>query len=445
VLGLAGSGDLYATNGYFNHGMGTKNKAMAGAGIALPDEAMAVVNNPAVAVAVAGRSEIGLAVFLPKSSYEASASAQNGQNGAFTIGPGQLDAEDQTLLVPYFARSWQLREDSAFAAALYTRSGINTEYRGGTATFDPDGPGPAPVVTQPGTLGDGDVKWNLSQALLDLGYAKQVTERVSLGASAVLAAQSLSIRGVGSLAPLTQTWASSGGSELPTHLSGNGSDRSYGAGLKLGAHFQCTQTLSLGLMMQSKILMSDLSEYSDLLPSGGNFDIPADLKLGLSWRFLDHAVFSIDTEYIFYSDIEALGNSGQNLYQCPAAGSGGTDLSACLGGSNGAGLGWKNVPVYKFGLDWKVGHNWNLRGGFSFGDQPVGVSEATNNLLTPYLNESTYTFGFSRAIGTGKELNFAFMYTEEESHLEPNAFDPSPLIYYDHSEFELELSYGWRF
>ena len=445
LLGLAGSGELFASNGYFNHGMGTKNKAMAGAGIASPDEAMAMVNNPAVALAVAGRSEIGLAVFLPSSSYETTGTPENGQNGAFTIGPGNLDAEDQTLLVPYFARSWQLGDDSAFAAALYTRSGINTEYRGGTATFDPDGPGPAPVTTQPGTLGDGDVKWKLSQALLDLGYARQVSERVSLGASAVLATQSFSIRGVGTLAPLTQTWASSGGSELPGHLSGNGSDRSFGAGLKLGAHFQWTPKLSLGLMAQSKIYLSDLSDYSDLLPSGGNFDIPANLKLGLSWRFLDNAVFSIDTEYIFYSDVEALGNSGRDLRQCPTAGYGGTDLSACLGGSNGAGLGWKNVPVYKFGLDWKVSQNWNLRGGFSFGDQPVGTSEASNNLFTPYLAESTYTFGFSRAIGAGRELNFAVMYTEEESHLQRSAFDPSQLLYYDHSEFELELSFGWRF
>jgi long-chain fatty acid transport protein len=271
------------------------------------------------------------------------------------------------------------------------------------------------------------------------------TPKMPVGIELYADTQSFSIRGVGTLAPLTQTSAGSGGSELPGHLSGNGSERSYGAGLKLGAHFQWTPTLSLGLMAQSKIVMSELSDYSDLLPSGGNFDIPADLKLGLSWRFLEHAVISIDTEYIFYSDIEALGNSGQNLNRCPTTGQGGTDLSACLGGANGAGLGWKNVPVYKFGLDWQVGHNWNLRGGFSFGDQPVGISEATNNLLTPYLNESTYTFGFSRAIGTGKELNFAFMYTEEESHHEPNAFDPSQLIYYDHSEFELELSYGWRF
>lgn len=442
---LGASGELFATNGYFNHGMGTKNKAMAGAGIALPDEAMAIVNNPAVAAAVAGRTDIGLAVFLPRSYYESTGIPEHGRTDVFTIGPNDIDAEDQTLLVPYFARSWQVSDDSAFAAALYTRSGINTEYRGGTATFDPDGPGPAPMVTQPGTLGDGDVQWKLSQALLDLAYARQVGERLSLGAAAVLAAQSFSMRGAGSLALLTQTWASSGGSEMPTHLSGNGSDRSYGAGLKLGAHFQWTPTLALGLMAQSKIYMSSLSDYADLLPSGGEFDIPADLKLGLSWRFLDRVVFSVDAEYIFYSDVKALGNTLEDSHRCPTAGRGGTDLSACLGGSNGGGLGWKDIPIIKLGLDWKVGQHWNLRGGASIGDQPVRISQASNNLLTPYLGETTYTFGFTRALGSGKELNLAFMYMEEESHFELSAFDPSQLIYYAHDEMELELSYGWRF
>ena len=36
-----------ATNGYLTHGLGTKNKGMAGAGTAAPNETMSVVNNPA--------------------------------------------------------------------------------------------------------------------------------------------------------------------------------------------------------------------------------------------------------------------------------------------------------------------------------------------------------------------------------------------------------------
>jgi long-chain fatty acid transport protein len=115
ILGLGLAGNVFATNGYFMHGMGTKNKARAGSGIALPEEAVATVNNPASAIWVGDRMEVGLALFRPRSNYFSSESNRNGQYGSFTIGPNEIDAEDQTLLLPYFARSWQLQNQSAIA------------------------------------------------------------------------------------------------------------------------------------------------------------------------------------------------------------------------------------------------------------------------------------------------------------------------------------------
>jgi long-chain fatty acid transport protein len=66
ILGLGLAGNVFATNGYFMHGMGTKNKARAGSGIALPEEAVATVNNPASAIWVGDRMEVGLALFRPR-------------------------------------------------------------------------------------------------------------------------------------------------------------------------------------------------------------------------------------------------------------------------------------------------------------------------------------------------------------------------------------------
>jgi long-chain fatty acid transport protein len=39
---LCAAGNAFATNGYFTHGIGTKNKSMAGSGIALPEDAIDV-------------------------------------------------------------------------------------------------------------------------------------------------------------------------------------------------------------------------------------------------------------------------------------------------------------------------------------------------------------------------------------------------------------------
>lgn len=445
TLGVLVSADVLATSGYFSHGNGTKNKGKAGAGIALPEEAMSVVNNPAVAIEVAGLTDIGLAVLRPRSNYFSSPSDRNGQFGSFTIGPNEIDAESQYLLTPFFARSWALKDDSAFAVALYTRSGINTEYRGGTATFDPDGPGPQPIVTLPGTLGDGDVEWKLAQAFFELTYARKISDRFTLGIAPVLAAQSFKASGLGTLAPLTYTYANSGGSVMPGNLSGTGTDTSYGAGLKLGLHMNWGGGFSAGLMVQSKIYMSAFSDYADLLPSGGEFDIPAELKLGISWRATKRLALSFDIEHILYGGVKAFGNSLDDLFRCPTADRGGTDLSACLGGDNGGGLGWDDVTVFKFGVDWQASRHWTLRAGYGLGHQPVPTSDMNNNLFTPYLADAHYTFGLTWASKAGRELNLAFMYTEEESMNERNRFDVGQYLISEADQMEVEVSYGWRF
>ena len=212
VAGIFCSGTGFAVDGDLPIGYGTKNKAMGGAGMALPEEAAAVINNPATALAVAGQMQSGLSIFHPRTRYSTTESSNNGENGAFTIGPNALDSKSSNRYLPYFATSAKVKENSAVAVALYTRAGLNLDYRGGTATFDADGNG---VVTLPGTYGDGDAKWSTYQIMLDMAYAWQLNEKIAFGITGVLASQSFSVSGLGTMAPLTQTYASSGGSVMP--------------------------------------------------------------------------------------------------------------------------------------------------------------------------------------------------------------------------------------
>ena len=107
IAGICCASSAQATNGYFTHGTGTKNKGMSGAGIALPQDAIDTVNNPAVAVLVGDNLQLGVSLFSPKRSYRTSSSLANGAPPAFTIGPNSIDSDSEYFLIPHFSRSWQ--------------------------------------------------------------------------------------------------------------------------------------------------------------------------------------------------------------------------------------------------------------------------------------------------------------------------------------------------
>ncbi len=449
VTGLCAAGSAYATNGYFTHGIGTKNKAMAGSGIALPEDAIDVVNNPAVAPFVGDQLIVGAALFSPIRKYQTTDSLANGQCGpqgcAFTIGPNNIKSDSNYFVIPHIAKSWQLSNDSAWALSFYGRGGMNTDWNGGTATFDPDGPGPAPVTTFDGTYGFGKAGVNYSQAFLEATWAKKMNDNLSLGISGILVAQMFKANGVGSFAPYTETFAASGGMTMPSNLSNNGTDWAFGGGLKVGLHYLPTDRVSLGLMYQTKIWMGEFDDYSDLFARQGDMDIPADLKFGLTFHANEKLDLNFDFEYIWYSDIDSVGNPIQLLFNCPTAGAGGTNLSNCLGGDNGGGFGWENMAVYKLGAKYKAGEDWTWRFGYSYGKQPIPTDQMTFNILAPGVIENHFTAGFTLERTPGRQFNMSFMYAPNKKVTGPQNFDPSQNVSFEMYQWEMEASYSWRF
>jgi len=445
VVGAVISGNVLATNGYFTHGIGTKNKAMAGAGIAMPEDAIDIVNNPAVTTEVGNQLIIGAAIFSPRREYTTSESLLNGQFGSFTIGPNHLSSGRKYFVIPHVARTWQLDNGNALGIALYGRGGMNTTWHGGTATFDPDGPGPAPVMTLPGTYGFGKAGVDLAQAFLDLNWAKKFGDRFSFGASVVLAAQMFEAYGVGSFAGFTETFAASGGTVMPSNLSNNSHEWSYGYGAKVGIHAKLSDSVSFGLSYVSKLKMTDFNDYADLFAQHGGFDIPATLKAGLTFRANEQIALSFDIEHTWFSDVNSVGNSIALIYGCPTAGQGGTNLSNCLGGDQGAGFGWEDMTIYKAGLAWSSSETWTWRLGFSYGKQPIPETQMTFNILAPGVMEEHITAGFTMKQSKNHELSVAVMYAPNKSVTGPQNFDPTQTVTFKMHEFELEASYGWRF
>ena len=60
----------HATDGYFVNGMGAKAKGAGGVAIAMPDDAVAIAANPAAAVEVGNRLDVGCLLYTSDAADE---------------------------------------------------------------------------------------------------------------------------------------------------------------------------------------------------------------------------------------------------------------------------------------------------------------------------------------------------------------------------------------
>ena len=449
ALALA-AGGASATNGYYMHGMGTKSKGQAGAGSADPQEILVMATNPAGIAFVPESIDAGLAIFSPMREYSTSPSMAPGAcfgpgQCLFTIGPNDIASQNEFFPIPHVAMNWALSDADFLAAAFYARGGMNTKWEGGSVTYDPyNGMNPAVTrpVTLPGTFGDGTAGVDLMQGFLNLTYAHKFGEKLSLGVSGIIAVQRFEARGVGTFAPYTRTFAASGMTQMPNSLSDNGHDISYGYGGSAGLQWNLTDDISFAAAYTSKMSMSEFNDYSDLFAENGGFDMPSTWTIGLAVRPNDALTLMIDVQDIKYSDAKSVSNGIENLRNCPTLG--GTDLEGCLGGKRGAGFGWDDMRVYKFGAAWDYTDTWTWRAGFSMTNQPIPKDQMTFNILAPGVMEEHFTVGFTQKLESGNEVNFSFMYAPEVTVRGPQSFDATQRVTLQMQQVELELSYSWK-
>ncbi len=463
TAGLAVSAPALATNGYFTHGVGTQSKGMAGTGVGSNSDMGAIMSasNPALGVFVSDQWEIGLSVFSPRRSYVAGPSQLNGQligplpNGGFlpshTITPGEIDSSREYFPIPYVAKNWSLNNDGNITAAFYGRGGMNTDWDSSdsSATSYLCGGNPQagdPPATGPGPYCAGVAGVDLSQAFIALNYSAKAGENFAWGIGPVFAIQLFEAKGVSTFIPVTETCANGfdpatqGCGALPTSLSDNGHDTSFGYGLAAGLWWGVTDTFSVGLAYQSRMEMSEFDDYSDLFAGQGGFDIPSSIKAGVSLAASEAVRINFDVEHTRFSEVDSIANPMQNMTGCPTLPLGGTSLPNCLGGDAGAGFGWEDMTTYKVGLEWAQNQSNVWRFGYSYGEQPIQSADVLFNILAPGVIEQHFTIGWTHALKSGSIWNVMFMYAPETSVSGPSFFDPTQTIELKMSQFEFEVS-----
>ena len=117
-------------------------------------------------------------------------------------------------------------------------------------------------------------------------------------------------------------------------------------GVRVGYMGQFTDQFAFGAAWQSKISMGEFDDYKGLFAQQGGFDIPSSFTVGASFRPTSQWLIALDFERIFYDDAPSVNNPLALIYSCVPPAFGGLNQRAdCLGGDNGAGLGFRAVTV----------------------------------------------------------------------------------------------------
>lgn len=418
IIGCAAAtpGLALATNGYFSHGYGTKDKGMAGAGVALPQDAMVAATNPAGMAYVGSRMDLGLAVFSPRREYTVSGTPTG---GTFPLANGTYSSDNNYFFIPHFAYNHPLDADSAIGITVYGNGGMNTKY-------------PASKSPSAGTFGGGDAGVDLSQLFIAGTYARKVTPQAGLGVSAIFAYQRFKAEGLKNFGSFSTD---------SSNLTDNGYDTSTGGGLRIGGQFDVSPMVSLGASYQTKMRMSKFKKYAGLFADGGRFDIPATWVVGAAFKATPKNTIVFDVQRIEYSGVKSIADPMQpNLNNC-----GGGNSSNCLGGSNGAGFGWRDMTIYKLGYQGEVSPDLTVRVGYSKARQPIPSSEVMFNILAPGVMEEHYTAGLTWAVDKSNEINVAGMYAPRKTVSGGNPLAPGQNIALSMKQYELEVSWGMKF
>jgi len=399
----------HATTGYFSHGYGIKAKSMGGVGIALPQDALAAATNPAGMAWVGNRVDLGIDWFAPDRGSEIVGNGA-GLNGSYD-GNGTA-----SFLIPEFGYNRMLNPNLSLGVSVFGNGGMNTTYNASPfAAFG--GTSPAGV--------------DLMQLFIAPTLAWKSGNH-SFGASLNLAYQRFKAGGLDPFA-LSPWLSASHGS-----VANQGYDDSTGYGVRIGWTGQVSPSVTLGATYQTKTKMSKLDKYKGLFANQGEFDIPENYGAGIAWKAAKGLTLAADVQVINYADVPAVGNTANCLF-----------AGACqLGGNNGAGFGWQNTTVYKFGAMYELNPKVTLRGGFVTLKQPIPQSQTFFNILAPGVVENHATLGATFQMSATGELTVSYMHAFETKVNGSGSIPPG----FGGGEANLRMSqnalgvaYGWKY
>ncbi len=367
-----------ATDGHFLHGAGPVNEAMGGAGTGIClDATGSIAWNPACTARFYGRRfEFHGTLFVPWRSLSSTVDANAfgpGMPGA-TLSGTTVSKRDMSVM-PGFAFIYHpAGSANAYHIGMLAVSGFGVDYAENT-----DFSNPILTPQAPNGFGFGRIRSNYMLVTVPIGMARQVTERLSVGFSAVPSLSMLQVIPAPFSAPV------SAGSSMPYYLSAGNNAPAPGAGFNAGVQY-AFEKASVGISYRSPIWFRNFSwNRKDL---GGNshglnfqMNLPQVVSIGTGISPTKSTRIGVDLRWINYANTAGFDEVGYN------------DDDAV------SGFGWNNIWAIGGGIQQKVSKSLKLMAGYNFSGNPIPDKYTFFNTPAPAIVQHHLSGGATWSMG----------------------------------------------
>jgi long-chain fatty acid transport protein len=369
---------LSATDGHFLHGAGPVNEAMGGAGTGIClDATGSIAWNPACTARFAGRRfEMHATLFVPWRSLSSTVNANAFGPGmpGMTLSGTTMSKRDMSVMPGIAFVYHPSGTANAYHFGMLAVSGFGVDYPENTNFSNP-------ILTPqaPNGVGFGRIRSNYMLVTIPVGVARQVTERISVGFSAVPSLSMLQVIPAPFSAPV------SAGSSMPYYLSAGNNAPAMGAGFNAGIHY-AFEKMNVGVSYRSPVWFQNFNWNRKDLAGNSNamtfqMNLPQVVSLGTGISPAKSTRVGVDVRWFDYEHTT------------------GFDKVGYKGDGAVAGFGWKNIWAVGGGVQQTVSKSLKVMAGYNYSGNPVPAQYTFFNTPAPAIVQHHVSGGATWSLG----------------------------------------------
>ncbi len=174
---------------------------------------------------------------------------------------------------------------------------------------------------------------------------------------------------------------------------------SYGAGARMDLGGPISDRVHWGVAYQSRVGMDSFSNYRGVFSDPGDFDIPANASVALSYSLTPTFGLDVGVQRVMYSSITPFTSSSLP-----------TRFLALLGDGASPVFAWRDLTVYSVGWTMHDDDVGNLELRYTTRQQPMPTSVLLEHALAADTANDMVSLGWSRAVGDNAHMSFAASY-----------------------------------